>query len=123
MDARAMRIQSAFDLAIARNTLRRKIAERDWKPLFRARAAAALTAMADLILVAQTEGVIKMDIVEKNGRNGIRLGCDFVWPDSRYIWLDEARSRLSRVTDEMEIQDTPNGPRITAQVWVASAEL
>jgi hypothetical protein len=118
MASETIRIEGPFDVAIARNRLRRKIADQGWVPTFRARAAAALTAMAELILFSQTVGTVEMDIIGRDNKTGVELGGSVSWPDSRYIWLDEARSRLARVTDELEIADTPDGPRIIVRIWV-----
>jgi hypothetical protein len=118
MASETIRIEGPFDVAIARNRLRRKIADQGWVPTFRARAAAALTAMAELILFSQTVGTVDMDIIGRDNKTGVELSGSVSWPDSRYIWLDEARSRLARVTDELEIADTPDGPRIIVRIWV-----
>ncbi|MBN1285268.1 MAG: hypothetical protein JXB47_07715 [Anaerolineae bacterium] len=122
MPAESIQIEGPFDVAIARNRLRRKVAEQGWMPTFRARAAAALTAMAELILFSQACGSIDMSIVDREGKTGVELAGGVSWPDSRYVWLDEARSRLARVTDELEIVDTPDGPRIVARVWLYQDE-
>ncbi len=117
------RIHGTFDIAIARNNLRRQAAERGWKPFFRARVGAALTAMARLLLTVQNEGIIQMDIIERDNQPGMVLRCAFEWPDSRYSWLDEARIRMERVVDEIEVEDTDQGPAITVRVWVTQDTL
>lgn len=118
MQHEAIRIDGDFDVAIARNLLRRKAAEQNWRPIFRARAAAALTAMANLMLCEKTEGALDIALVERGERSGVELQGLFCWPDNRYIWLDEMRNRLAPVVDEMEIRDTPTGPCITVWIWL-----
>ena len=44
-------VQGTFDVALARNMLRKQVAERGWVPSFRARAAAALTALTEIVLL------------------------------------------------------------------------
>jgi hypothetical protein len=123
MASESIRIEGPFDVAIARNRLRRKVADQGWVPTFRARAAAALTAMAELILFSQTIGTIDMEIISRDDKIGVELGGSVSWPDSRYVWLDEARSRLARVTDELEISDSSDGPRIIVRIWLYHDEL
>ncbi|MBN1285154.1 MAG: hypothetical protein JXB47_07140 [Anaerolineae bacterium] len=118
MTSDTIQINDDFDVSLARNVLRRKVAEQNLKPTFRARAAATLTAMGRLLLAAETQGSIHIAMADRSGMPGIKLECRFAWPDNRYLWLDEARTRLSRVSDELEISDTEEGPCITVWVWL-----
>ncbi len=118
MMSQVIQIQDQFDVAIARSVVRRKAAERDWMPLFRARAAAALTAMASLLLAQQMTGSLDIDVIDQAGRAGMALQCSFPWTDNRYTWLDEVRSRLGKVADELEIHDDGQGLVVTVRLWL-----
>ncbi len=122
MTTETLEIRNDFDLAIARSALRRKAAERRWHPRFRARATAALGAMANLILAAQSQGAIDIGILEYDSKAGVEFTSSFRWPDNRYVWLVEVRGSLVRVADEMEIRDTTEGPHITIRVWLLQGE-
>lgn len=123
MAGESIQISDNFDVSLARNVLRRKVAEQNLKPTFRARAAAALTAMGQLLISANTQGRISIEVTEQNTTPGIKLSCHFAWPDNRYLWLDEARTRLSRVSDELEISDTAEGPCIVLWVWLSERDM
>lgn len=116
-------IQGSFDVAIARNMLRRKIAEQGWLPAFRARAVAALTVMTETILLSHTSAVILLTIYDQAQKPGIELSCDMRAETLKPVWLDQARRQLPRVTDEMEIVGHDQMPRIIARVWVESEEV
>ena len=89
-------VQGTFDVALARNMLRKKVAERGWLPSYRARAAAALTALTELILLSQTPAVLNINMVEQpQPHMGIELVCDIHWRAAKDVWLEQAEVRLS----------------------------
>jgi hypothetical protein len=116
-------VQGTFDVALARNMLRKKVAERGWLPSFRARAAAALTALTELVLLSQTPAVLNINMVEPGGPNvGIELVCEIHWRTAKEVWLEQARVRLTRAADEMEIDDDGTSTNIIARIWLSEDE-
>jgi hypothetical protein len=117
-------VQGTFDVALARNMLRKQVAERGWMPSFRARAAAALTALTEIVLLSQTPAVLNIDVVDQGAPAvGIQLVCDIHWRAAKEVWLEQARLRLSRATDELQIRDEPDCTHITASIWLSQEEL
>ncbi len=114
----AVPIQGTFDVAIARNALRRKIAESAALPALSARAAAALTAMAELILFSHSPGTIEITLIERPGAAGVELGCETNWVQNRQVWIGQAHRWLERVADEMQVMERPNGLYLIARVWI-----
>jgi hypothetical protein len=112
-------IQGTFDVAKARNILRKEIAKQGWLPAFSARSAAALTEMTGLILLSRTSGVLDIQVVKQPGLSGIELGFNVHWWNDKEVWLDQARGRLRNMTDELEIHDNGHCPRIVARLWLA----
>jgi hypothetical protein len=117
-------VQGTFDVALARNMLRKKIAERGWLPSYRARAAAALTALTELVLLSQTPAVLNINMVEQGNPNvGIELVCDIHWRAAKDVWLEQARMRLTRAANEMEIDDSGTTTHIVARIWLSEDEM
>ncbi len=117
-------VQGTFDVALARNMLRKQVAERGWMPSFRARAAAALTALTEIVLLSQTPAVLNINVVEQDPNAvGIQLVCDIHWRAAKDVWLEQARLRLTRATDELDIVDAPDCTHITASIWLSQEEL
>lgn len=119
MTSTTIPIQSTFDIARGRNSLRTHIAAQRWTPVFGARASAALTALGELILYAEINNVVvvRLRIVEVNGAGGIELMCA-VAGDTHNERFTEAQTRLRRAVDELEMEDGYNGLQITARLWM-----
>jgi hypothetical protein len=116
-------VQGTFDVALARNMLRKKVAERGWLPSFRARAAAALTTLTELVLLSQTPAVLNLNMVDPGGPNvGIELICEIHWHASREEWLEQARTKLTRAANEMEIKEQGAATLIIARIWLSEDE-
>lgn len=117
-------VQGTFDVALARNMLRKKVSERGWVPSFRARAAAALTALTELVLLSQTSAVLHLDVVERAPEaTGIELVCEIHLRAAKSVWLEQTRLRLSRAASELEITEQENGvTHITACIWLNKDE-
>ncbi len=116
-------VQGTFDVALARNMLRKKVAERGWLPSFRARAAAALTALTELVLLSQTPAVLNINMVEQGRPIGIELVCDIHWRTAREVWLDQARQRLSRACNELVIKEEGDTTHIIVRIWLSEDEM
>jgi hypothetical protein len=120
MAATIIPIQGTFDIAIGRNTLRTKIVARRWAPKFNARAAAALTALGELILSAETSRIVpvRMRVLEEEAA-GIEFSCDIRLNNSSGDRFDEAQARLDRATDELDMVSGGSTVRVIARIWVA----
>jgi hypothetical protein len=113
-------IQGTFDIALARNTLRTKIAQQRWPMVFNARAATALTALGELILmVGKAQAVpIHIEVLEEPKKYGIRLNCRFRLPDKKPIRWEEQKNKLEQAAADTEIQESQTEIEVTAYVWV-----
>lgn len=117
-DMTTIPIQGTFDIALGRKTLREKVLAQGWKPAFNARAAAALTALGELILLASAGKTVPVTLrmLEEANDPGILLSCQVnpmdVIPDS----LDQATERLNQASDDLQIEETTRGFRIAVQV-------
>lgn len=114
-------IQGTFDIALARKVVRMRMASRRWSPLSNARVGAAVTALGELILLPEVAKpvAVKFDIIDQPC--GVQLSCTIYASRQNGTLIDEARERLGRATDELDINPTSNGVHIQAHVWVSGA--
>lgn len=112
-------VHGTFDIALGRRTLRQKIASQRWESAFNARAAAALTALGELILLGQPCALIPVTIrlFHEPELSGVELSCSVDTAEMDSYRLDEAKRRLTNATDELDIQEDGRNHRVTAQVW------
>lgn len=113
-------IQGTFDIAIARNTLRRKISGGNWTPTFNARAAAALTALGELILaVHHSTNVVLVNLVilEDHHQQGVEFSCDVRLPE-HHGDLNEPCQRLERACDTLETEEVGGHLYVSVKVWM-----
>ena len=112
-------VQGTYDIALGRRTLRQKISNQRWEPTFNARAAAALTAMGELILLGGLGTIVPVTIrvFEESDLSGVEFSCSLDTAQMDNYRLDETMQRLVNVTDELNMQENGRGHRLTAQVW------
>jgi hypothetical protein len=113
-------VHAEFDIARGCKMLRAHVAAQKWQPMVGARAAAALTAMGDLILNSHTRELVPVNLTIQNSgaRTGIELGCSFYLPDNDTPEVREATERLVRATDELDIYETAGNVQIAARLAV-----
>ena len=110
-------IRGTFDAALARNQLRKLMAEQGWQPHSRARATAALTALTEIVVLSQTQAVLDIQAAARRGRPGVKLVCEVHWVAAKHVWLEQANTWLTRAADELSVEDRPEGIRLVATVW------
>jgi hypothetical protein len=122
MPSTTLTINDAYDITVARNMLRKTADAYRWPPLFRARASAALTALAELVLFAQpqnSEGLrIDVDVTQNDTGVGIAFHCNALVPENAYMQHGLARFQLERATDELHINTVRDTQEITARLWI-----
>ena len=111
-------IQGTFDIAKGRNSLRAHIAAQRWSPTFGARAAAALTALGELILFASRHNlvIVRMTVVDTGDQAGIHFACNIQAPGDNLSAFQEAENRLGRATDSLELREVAQSIQISASV-------
>jgi hypothetical protein len=117
-DITTIPIQGTFDIARGRRTLREKVLAMGWKPSFNARAAAALTALGELILLSSAGKTVPVTLrmLEDADDPGILLSCQVNPTDVIADTLDQATERLDQASDDLQIEETSRGFRIAVQV-------
>lgn len=110
-------ICGTFDAALARNELRKIIAEKGWQPSYRAKVTAALTALTEIIVLSQTPGTLNINVIDRGNSSGIELICDVKWMAAKQAWVDQVQKWLERAADDIAIEDRVEGTRIKATVW------
>jgi len=110
-------IRKPIDITVARNFLRKQITGAAWTPNARARAAAALTVFAELILNANTAGTLSTSVIKHAGGSGIKLRCSVRAPENCQTLMAEARNRLTLVTDELTTAMQGDYMIIDAMIW------
>ena len=118
MSSTQIAIQSTFDVALARHQLRKQMAEEVWPPPYRARAAAALTTLTEIVLRSQTPAVLIISTLQKTDSLGLGLSCNIRWQAAQDDWLAQARHQLERAADQVEIADEAGHTRIDAYLWL-----
>ncbi len=114
-------IQNAFDITAARNQLRQKIVGSNWTPVFRARAATALTALGELILRLRQPTVVDVSVVMGHGTWGVKISCNL--SQAEELGPGAIREKLGPLTDEVEIGDGNAGAtHVSASIWLTKGK-
>ena len=104
--ALALPIQSSFDIAQGRSTIRTLINLRRWPVIFNARAATAFTALGELIMLMGISRVtpVYVEILEQESGRGIMFQCGFELstetPSQWNTWCQQ----LQEAADELAVE-------------------
>ena len=111
-------IQGTFDIAKGRNSLRAHIAAQCWSPTFGARAAAALTALGELILFTSHHNlvIVRMTVVDQGDKVGIHFACNIQSPGENLSAFGEVEDRLDRATDTLELRPLAQSIQVSASI-------
>ncbi len=110
-------IQRDSDLITARNVLRKRLAGRRWTPSFRARAAATLTVLTELVLRSRKPGTLDMIALIHPHNQGLELRCEMLARDGAVEPLDELNRQLAEVVDELDLHHKHGSLHISARLW------
>lgn len=112
-------IQGTFDIAQARSALRLKVAQRRLPTVFNARAAAAVTALGELILALNKSQpvLIKISTVDRGNVCGIELSTRFRIPEGKPPQWDDRKRSLERAATETFFDEDRDDVGITAYIW------
>jgi hypothetical protein len=115
-----IQISGTFDIALARQHLRKLSEELNWSPTFRMRATAAFTALAEIAHFKdrnhQGVSVVYVQVLEQNDMQGIEFHVDTnLEMISREYPV--ARWQLERVSDDLEIENSKGIQHIVIRVW------
>lgn len=116
-------ITGTFDIAVARNKMRKVAEQYNWPPAFRARASAALTVLAELVLFAHyphaNSLLLNINVLERGGQLGIEFVCDTSSSANGLFnsLSNPARSQLERASDELDFCTGNGTNQITVRVW------
>lgn len=118
-------IQGTFDIAKGRNSLRAHIAAQHWSLTFGARAAAALTALGELILSVNQQNlvIVRINVIQQEDAGGIEFLCQFRVADEDRSRYQEIVQRLLRATDKLEVREVAQMIQIVAAVWLNEVEV
>jgi hypothetical protein len=115
-----IQIRGTFDIALARQHLRKLSEELRWSPTLRMRAIAAFTALAELAHFKdrQHEGpsMIYVQVLEENQVQGVEFHThtNLEMISREY---PVARWQLERVSDELEIDASKSLQHVVVRVW------
>ena len=115
-----IQISGTFDIALARQHLRKLSEELNWSPTFRMRATAAFTALAEIAHFKdrqhQGPSVVYVQVIQQGGVHGVEFHAD-----SNLEMISReypvARWQLERVSDELEVEDGNSTQHIIMRVW------
>jgi hypothetical protein len=115
-----IQISGTFDIALARQHLRKLSEELRWSPTFRMRATAAFTALAEIAHFKdrqhQGPSVVYIQVLEENQVQGVEFHVDTnLEMISREYPV--ARWQLERVSDELEVDEGKSMQHIVMRVW------
>ena len=113
-------IQGTFDIAQGRNAIRTKITLRRWPLSFNARASTAMTALGEMILLSDDSRVtpVQITFIEGKGQEGIELRCRLQSAVSEASRWEAKVDNLSRVADDLAIEDQSDQISVSANVWL-----
>jgi hypothetical protein len=109
-------IRTKVDLTVARNVLRRRISTERYTPTFRARAAAVLTALSELIFATNAPGNLDIRTVSQPDKKGIKFITTFAGGDLQVI-RDQCSEEIKGVADEVEWSSGADRNSVVASVW------
>jgi hypothetical protein len=109
-------IRTKVDLTVARNVLRRRISGERYTPTFRARAAAVLTAMSELIFATNMQGSLDIRLVSQPDKKGIKFITTFVGNDLQ-AHCDKCAEEIKGIADEVEWSLATAHKTVVANVW------
>ena len=115
-----IQIRGTFDIALARQHLRKLSEELQWSPTFRMRAIAAFTALAEIAHFKdrQHEGssMVYVQVLEENQVQGVEFHAhtNLEMISREY---PVARWQLERVSDELEVDEGKSLQHIVMRVW------
>jgi len=115
-----IQISGTFDIALARQHLRKVSEELSWPATLRMRAIAAFTALAEIAHFKDRQhhgpSVVYMHILDQNKIHGVEFHVDAnLEMISREYPV--ARWQLERVSDELEVEDGRNTQHIIMRIW------
>jgi len=114
-------IHNETEISAARYFLRRRIGGNKWTPNSRARAVAAMTAIAELLLTVGTSGNLHVSISHNGDQDILKLSCSSKLPDDQHI-IESISSRLQQVSNALEFSVTGSHAQISAKIWEAGQQ-
>ena len=119
-------IRNNLDIVTARSMLRDEVHRQScWTQPFHARAASALTSMAELVLFSHATGTLQIGTVERGDELGIELRYDFSWLGEPQSWreLSIARRQLVHLTDDVTLTGETDRRELVVRIWPALGEV
>mgnify|MGYP005835832957 CR=1 FL=1 len=115
-------VEDSMDIMIARDTARRAADLLGFTTACKAQLAAAVAALAETILKANSEGTIHLNGVRDVGSKlGIQVSCEAEWlhtlPRDE---VNQIHEKLSKMVDKVEMVDQ-NPPMVTLLFWLLPA--
>lgn len=121
MVQQTINIGSTFDVARARNYMRKIADENSWNTVFRVRTAAIITTLAEMALFkgqARMQNlVLHFDVLEYNGHGGIEFCCDIPATGRNENYFSISHSQLERTSDELTINQQDGVDHIVVRLW------
>lgn len=118
-------IQGTFDIARARAALRTYIANHQWPPAMNARAAAAMTSIGELIMQSGSTAQVPVHIRIQDGKHGkpssLEMNFGLHITASNQQTVRDGADTLSRIADDVSVQEAPGEIEITARIYMEKA--
>ncbi len=106
-------VSSTWDIAKARNELRKIVLGQNYPPVVCARAVAAVAALGELILSSGMTGTLEISIVARHGQQSVELNCKIPQKSKEHLSLETVQSQLTRAADAVEMREHDNQLDIT----------
>lgn len=114
-------IKSTWDIAKARNEVRKVLLGHNYPPVVSARAIAVVAALGELILSAGAMGSLELQIVLWHGQQSIELNCKIPRPHGEKLSLETTHSQLMRAANAVEIHEGADRVDITVYLTATVA--
>lgn len=98
-------LSSTWDIAKARNELRKVVLGQNYPPVVCARAVAAVAALGELILSSGMTATLDILIVSQHGQPIIELNCKIPHKGGERLSLETLKAQLARATDTVEMHE------------------
>ena len=106
-------LSSTWDIAKARNELRKVVLAQNYAPTMCARAVAVVAALGELTLSSGVTATLDIAIVSRQGQPHIALNCKIPQKGKGHLSLETLRAQLTRATDSVEMHEKDNELEIT----------
>lgn len=110
-------IRTSMDIPLARTLLRKRMRSTTWSPNFLASASAVITLFSEIAVSTNTVGNLSIINLRHGIQRGVELRCTMPYSDTLEALLEQAKSQLVDIVNEVTITNDGKNVRASALIW------